>query len=66
MERLLESKDAGLILGLTSAGVHVVVTRGDLQPAAITPRGLRLFREADVRALRREREAMAERQRTRA
>jgi hypothetical protein len=65
MQTLLEPRDAERILGLTSAGVRVVVDRGPLQPVAVTPRGVRLFREADVQALRRAREASAERRSTR-
>ena len=65
-ETLLESKDGGRIIGLTPAGFSALVNRGEIHPVAVTPRGLRLFRPADVEKLRRVRQANAERRSSRA
>jgi len=46
--QLLESGDVARRLEKSTARVHDLVREGLLQPFATTPRGVRLFREADV------------------
>lgn len=53
----LELADVARLLGLTVATVRIHARSGRLVPAASTPRGVRLFRMADVKAFRQEREA---------
>jgi hypothetical protein len=49
-EEFLEPSDAGRILDLTSDRIRGLALEGRLRVAARTPRGLRLFRRADVEA----------------
>lgn len=51
----LELGDAARLLGLTVATVRIHARSGRLVPAASTPRGVRLFRMADVNAFRQRR-----------
>ena len=43
--------DASRLLGVTPASIRLMVQRGDLQVAAMTESGVRLFNRADVEAL---------------
>lgn len=52
---LLESADAGRVLGLTPAMVRQLARRGSLPVAGVTPRGTRLFRRDDVERFQRTR-----------
>jgi DNA-binding transcriptional MerR regulator len=52
---LLESADAGRILGLTPAAVRQLARRGTLPVAGVTPRGVRLFTREAIEQLARER-----------
>jgi DNA-binding transcriptional MerR regulator len=56
MQVLLEAHDAGRALEVSTARIRQLVAQGRLVPAARTRRGVRLFRAADVEALRRARE----------
>ncbi|MBI3455180.1 MAG: MerR family transcriptional regulator [Candidatus Rokubacteria bacterium] len=60
MKKFLESADVARALGLTPAGVRVLARAGRLRVTAVTPRGGRLFRPAEVEALRRVREVARE------
>lgn len=53
----LELADVARLLGRTIATTRLYVKSGQLVPAARTPRGVRLFRMADINAFRQEREA---------
>lgn len=55
-QNLLSADVAGL-LGITPAAVRQAAVAGRLRVAAITPKGVRLFRPADVEDYRRLREA---------
>ncbi len=61
MDQLLSAGDAARRLGVTPAAVRFMAARGDLAVAARTEGGVKLFRLADVEALRSWREARAER-----
>jgi len=54
--KLLESSDVARILGLSYSGVRDLVETGKLNAAFVTPRGVRLFYQAVVDALRRRRD----------
>lgn len=54
---LLETADVSRLLGITVAMVRIYVRAGRLIPVAKTPRGIRLFRLADIAKFRRIREA---------
>jgi DNA-binding transcriptional MerR regulator len=49
---LLEPADAAELLGLSASRVRCMADEGVLRIAALTPRGLRLFLEADVLRLK--------------
>ncbi len=51
---LFEPADAGRLLKLTAASVVLHADAGRLKVAATTPRGVRLFRPADVQRFSRE------------
>jgi excisionase family DNA binding protein len=53
---LLEVSDVARALGVSKDLVRQLVERGRITPFATTPRGLRLFAQHDVMALRRERD----------
>ena len=58
MKELLEVGDVARALGISKDRVRQLVDRGHITPRATTPRGLRLFAQTDVTALRVEREAV--------
>jgi hypothetical protein len=62
---LLEASDVARILGLSYSGFYVIVKAGKLEPAYVTPRGLRLFIPEAVELFRAQRE-QAKRNRARA
>jgi len=51
----LTAGDASRVLGVTTATIRLMVQRGTLPVAAVTVRGTRLFRRADVEQLARTR-----------
>jgi DNA-binding transcriptional MerR regulator len=51
-EPLLTASDVARRLGVSSTAVRFMARRGDLAVAVTTERGIRLFRSADVEALR--------------
>jgi DNA-binding transcriptional MerR regulator len=55
MTTLLEAMDVARRLGVGPARVTAMARQGTLVPFATTPRGLRLFTEAEVERLRAER-----------
>jgi DNA-binding transcriptional MerR regulator len=57
---LLESADAGRILGLTPAAVRQLARRGILPVVGRTARGVRLFTREAIEELAREREDRAQ------
>jgi len=67
---LLECADVGRVLDLTSDRVRGLVLEGRLPLAAVTPRGVRLFRREDVEGylviVQRERAARSATKRARA
>jgi DNA-binding transcriptional MerR regulator len=60
-EPLLTASDVARRLGVSAAAVRFMARRGDLAVAVTTERGVRLFRMADVEALRTWRATRAER-----
>jgi len=54
---LIESADAGRILGITPSAVRQLALRGRLTPSVVTPRGARLYRRGDIQQLATERAA---------
>jgi hypothetical protein len=56
---LLSTADVASVLSLSSDMVRVLAREGRLRPAAKSVRGVRLFRRADVEALRSERAGLA-------
>jgi excisionase family DNA binding protein len=57
MHQLLEVADVARTLNVTSATIRSLAKAGRLPIAAMTPRGVRLFRSEDVLALQKLREA---------
>ena len=57
----LTPADAARILGVTPSAVRLMTGRGELQIAATTESGIRLFDRADVKALAKKRAEQAER-----
>jgi lipid-binding SYLF domain-containing protein len=55
METYLESADIARVEGITTAAVRLAVAAGKITVAAVTARGTRLFRRADVEAYSKER-----------
>ncbi len=55
MKPLLTPADAARILQVVPATVRAMALTGRLHPAAMTERGMRLFRREDVEALAQER-----------
>lgn len=53
--RFLSTAEAARVLGVTPAGVRLMVQRADLVAAAMTEGGVHLFRRRDVEALARRR-----------
>ncbi len=51
MERYLSVADAARVLRVTPARVRQLVRSGELQAAAVTEGGIRLFSPSDVRRL---------------
>lgn len=58
-ETLLEAHDVARAIDRTPATVQQLTNRGVLRPAARTPRGIRLYRQADVDRLVEQRKAGA-------
>src|SRR5262245_47971168 len=58
-DELLESADAGRVLGLTPAAVRQLARRGTLPVARVLPRGVRLFTREAIEELARERDGRA-------
>jgi DNA-binding transcriptional MerR regulator len=56
MERLLETGSVSRVLDVSAEWVRYLADSGQLPPCALTERGRRLFRPADVEKLRRLRE----------
>lgn len=55
-ELYLTGGDAAKVLGVTPAAVRLMAQRGDLEVAAETEGGIRLFRRLDVERLKRKRD----------
>ena len=56
MENVLEVGDVAAVLGVSATRVRGLVAAGQLEPFAVTGRGVKLFRLAAVHVLRRRRE----------
>jgi len=53
---LLEMSDVARRLGMSYSGLYMILKAGKLEPAYVTPRGLRLFEPEKIESFRLKRE----------